>query len=452
MTTPATLALTWLPLDTAIVVVGALGAMACALLGVFLLLRQMSMMGDAISHAVLPGLALAFLLTGERDSWTMLVGAALVGWLTTVFTEWIHRAGRVDPGAAMGVVFTVLFALGLILIVRAADHVDLDPGCVLYGGIEYVGLDTFSILGVETPRAALMVGGVLLLNLLFVALCYKELKISTFDPALATTVGINARWMNYLLMTLVAVTTVAAFESVGSVLVIAMLIVPPAAAHLLTDRLGVMILLSLGLAALSAGLGHVAAITLPSRLGFAGESTSTAGMMALVAGLLFAAAFLLAPRHGVLSRFVHRAALSLRIAREDLLGLLYRLEEFGAARSAAAPALLHRAGAAGPLLSRVALLRLRRDGSVATTPDGLRLTERGRRAAQELVRSHRLWETYLEKHLALPASHLHAPAETLEHITDASLRQRLAESIGDPERDPHGAVIPGEAPPARRDS
>ncbi|MFP4261061.1 MAG: metal ABC transporter permease [Opitutales bacterium] len=299
----------WYSIDTWIVIIGMLAAGACALLGNFLVLRKMSMMGDAISHAVLPGLAIAFLVTGARSSLTMFAGAAIVGVLTAVFTQWISRFGNVDRGASMGIVFTTLFALGLLLIVQAADRVDLDPGCVLYGAIELTPLDVVwrpAVLGtvLEVPRAALVLAGVLLVNLLFVLFFFKELRISSFDPELATTMGIHADLMHYLLMTLVAVTTVAAFEAVGSIIVIAMLIVPAAAAHLLTDRLWMMILLSFLLALLSAVLGHLSALAVPGWLGF--ESTSTSGMMAVMAGVIFTAALFLAPQHGLLVKWLRQ--------------------------------------------------------------------------------------------------------------------------------------------------
>lgn len=299
----------WFSIDSWIVVVGVLAAIACALLGNFLVLRKMSMMGDAISHAVLPGLAIAFLITETRASLTMFIGAAVVGVLTAVFTQWISRFGNVDRGASMGIVFTTLFAAGLLLIVRAADHVDLDPGCVLYGAIELTPLDVVwrpEIFGVilEVPRAALVLGGAVVFNLCFVLLFFKELRISSFDAELATTMGINANVMHYLLMTLVAITTVAAFEAVGSIIVIAMLIVPAAAAHLLTDRLGMMVFLSVLLAALSAALGHLSALVVPGWFGF--NDTSTSGMMAVMAGVIFAVVALAAPRHGILAKKFRR--------------------------------------------------------------------------------------------------------------------------------------------------
>jgi len=297
--------MTWLPYDTWIVVVGALCAMACALPGCFLVLRGMSMMGDAISHAVLPGLAIGFLLTGSRASLPMFIGAALVGVLTAVFTQWVSQLGRVDRGAAMGIVFTTLFALGLVLIVQAADKVDLDPGCVLYGAIELTPLDVLWELRVgdmllEVPRAAVVLGTVLVINLSILLLLYKEFNLSSFDPALARTCGIHATWMHYLLMSMVAVTTVASFEAVGSIIVIAMLVVPGATAYLLTNRLSVMLFFSSIFAILSALFGHWGAISVPQLFDF--ESTSTSGGMAVASGLIFTLAWLMSPHEGILTR------------------------------------------------------------------------------------------------------------------------------------------------------
>jgi manganese/zinc/iron transport system permease protein len=434
--------LNWTSLDTGIVTAGVLSAASCALLGSFLVLRRMSMMGDAISHAVLPGLAVAFLLTGSRGSLPMFIGAAAVGVLTAMFTQWVHTLGRVDEGASMGVVFTVLFALGLIIIVRAADAVDLDPGCVLYGAIVLVPLDIVQVLGFEVPRAVLTLAAVFTIDLIFVVVFYKELKISAFDPSLATTVGINARLMHYMLMTLVAVTTVAAFESVGSILVIAMLIVPAAAAHLLTDRLSAMLVVAVVIAVVSAVAGHVSAITVPVWFGYA--DTSTPGMMAVVAGAFFMLAMLFAPRHGVLSKVLHRSLLTIRIVAEDVLGLLYRLEESQLADEAIAGSPLFRdALGASPLMRWAALLSLRRRGQLVRTAGVYRLTDLGRSAARQLVRSHRLWESYLDRHLKIPADHLHQPADRIEHYITEPMADALAHELENNVQDPHGRPIPG---------
>ena len=294
----------WTSFDTWIVIAGVLCSVACALPGCFLVLRKMSMMGDAISHAVLPGLAVAFIITGSRASVAMFIGAAIVGVLTAVFTQWISRFGNVDRGAAMGIVFTTLFALGLVLIVRAANHVDLDPGCVLYGAIELTPLDLIRVGSMEIPRTVLVVGSVLLVNITIIALLFKELRLSAFDPALADTLGFSSQFLHYLLMTMVAVTTVAAFEAVGSIIVIAMLIVPPAAALLLTRRLIPALFLSAVIAAIAASTGHVAALVTPGWLGF--KTTTTSGMMATTAGILFILAWLFSPSVGLITRRFRR--------------------------------------------------------------------------------------------------------------------------------------------------
>jgi len=293
----------WSEIDTWIVVTGALVSMACAIPGVFLLLNKQSMLGDAISHAVLPGLAIGFLLSGSRDALPMLAGAVVAGVFTGYLTGLIQRKGNVDAGAALGVVFCSLFALGLILIRLAADRVDLDPGCVLYGSIETAVLDTGPV-----PRIALLSGGIFLANLFLALLFYKELRLTAFDPALATAMGIPAKTMQHGLTLVTAVTTVVAFESVGSILVIAMLIVPGATALLISHRLGLVLGLSLVFAAFAAAAGHLAAISLvPWMLAeFTGfhelGAVSAAGMMAATAGLVFFAVLALAKIRG------HRAA------------------------------------------------------------------------------------------------------------------------------------------------
>ena len=433
----------WTFLDSWIVITGALSAMACALPGNFLVLRRMSMMGDAISHAVLPGLAIAFLITGSRDSLPMLIGAVAIGVLTAFMVQGISKLSNLDKGATMGVVFTTLFALGLILIRQAADHVDLDPGCVLYGAIELTPLDTYDIFGYEIPAAALTNAGMLLLNGLFIIVFYKELKITTFDPALATTMGINANVMHYVLMTFVAATTVAAFESVGSILVIAMLIVPAASAHLLTDRLPVMLVLSLLIAMASAVLGHVFAISIPGWFGF--RDTSTAGMMGVAAGMIFLLVFLFAPRHGLISRMLSQAMLALKIARDDILGFLYRYQELAASDSAPLKTEDLRKGLKLGFTVDLATWDLKRKGRLKADGEVLSLTAIGEQEGRGLIRSHRLWEAYLCDHLAACVADVHLPAHKLEHFTDASMQSQLDREIDHGGMDPHRRKIP-EAP------
>lgn len=428
--------------DGWVLAAGALSAVAASLLGNFLVLRRMSMLGDAISHAVLPGLAAAFLITGARTSLPMFIGAAVVGLLTAVFTEWIRGFGKVDEGASMGVVFTSLFALGLVMIVQAADHVDLDPSCVLYGSLEQTWLgDSWNLLGLDVPRTVVISAVNVLVNAAFLANFYKELKISSFDPALATTSGYSARLMHYALMTLVAVTAVVSFESMGNILVVAMFVVPPAAAYLLTDRLSRMIVLSVALAAGAAALGHVGAIALPKAFGFPGPSI--AASIAVAAGLLFTLAALFGPRHGWLVRLVRQRALARGILAEDVIAYLYRREE-RQPQAAVRLGELRSELLSGPVMTRVVLALQRLRGTILRSSGGYRLTPLGRDQAKGLVRSHRLWESYLASEAGVSADRIHQSAERLEHFTDRRLRARLDEETLTPVLDPHGMPIPEE--------
>jgi manganese/zinc/iron transport system permease protein len=339
-----------------------------------------------------------------------------------------------------------MFALGLLLVRVAPSGVDLDPDCVFYGTIESSAV---SVHG-RPPAPAITNGIMLLINLALVVLFAKELKISTFDPELATTMGINARAMHYGLMAVTAATLVAAFESVGNILVIALLIVPSATAHLLTDRYSRLIAISLVVAALSAFLGHLFAFTLPAmifpRLGFPNVvDASTAGMMAGTCGMLFLLAVLFGPRHGLFSQILDRVRLSVKIAGDDLLGLLYRIEESNLQEhQVGATDLVARHLGVGWLVSRLAVARLGRHRQITSDASGYHLTDNGRASARKLVRSHRLWESYMAKHFQLPDTHLHESAARVEHYLNPEIRSQLEHELETPAADPHGRDIPQE--------
>jgi len=267
-----------------IILTGSLVAVSCAILGCFLILRKMAMVGDAISHAVLPGIVIAFLWTGSRDSFAMLLGAGALGIIATFLIEFFTNKGNLQSDAAIGVTFTWLFALGIILISAFTGQVDLDQECVLYGEIAYVPLDTIMLAsGVDIgPQAIYLLGAVLLLVIAFVLLGFNQLRLTSFDPQYAISLGISATLWNYLLMAFVSFTTVASFESVGAILVVAFLIAPAASAYLLTKKLKYMIILASVFGVLSSIGGHFLAVWL---------NGSIAGAMATIAGLIFGIAF-----------------------------------------------------------------------------------------------------------------------------------------------------------------
>ena len=263
-----------------IILTGSIIAITCGLLGSFLVLRKMSMVGDAISHAVLPGIVLAFLISGSRDSLPMLIGAASLGVIVTIAIEFLHKKARLQTDASIGISFTSLFAIGVIMISYFAGQVDLDQDCVLYGEISYVPLDMFYtdsglILG---PRAVWFSGVNLLLTITFIYFGYRGLSITTFNEEFAKSLGISTVFWHFSLMSFVSLTTVISFESVGAILVVAFMIVPAATAYLLTNKLKTMLWLSSVFGFLSAVGGYILASSIDG---------SVAGAMASVAGLLF---------------------------------------------------------------------------------------------------------------------------------------------------------------------
>lgn len=419
---------------------GTLACVTCAILGNYLVLRRMSLMGDAISHSVLPGLVIAFMLSGSRDPLPMFVGATIAGLFTVGLVELLRRYARVEPGAAMGVVFSVMFAMGVLLLERGAGRqVDLDADCVLNGVMETMiwfppeeagSLARWSTW-VSLPRQVWTLGVVLLVVLAAVGMLFKELRIVAFDPGLATSQGFHAGLLNTLLMVLVACATVASFEAVGSILVIAMLICPAASARMLTDRLWVQVVLSVVLAAAAGITGYLLGAYAPTLLGLP-AAVSASGMITVVAGVIMLLSVLFAPSHGTVARRFRRVRMSLRVAREDLLASLYRAEESGAAA---------RAVASRPV-DAIVLRRAIARGQVRLANGVPALTDRGRDVARGIVRSHRLWESYLVERGGLAPDHVHGTAMRLEHLTDSASGARFEPPQPDSPTDPHARPIP----------
>src|SRR5690606_29463278 len=272
--------------------IAAVVAAACALPGVFLVLRRTAMMSDAISHTVLLGIVLAFFVVQDLASPFLIVGAAAMGLLTVALVELLTGTRLVKEDAAIGLVFPALFSIAVILISRFARGVHLDVDAVLLGELAFAPFDRLTILGLDLPRALAVMGGILLLNLLCIVLFYKELKLATFDAGLAAALGFSPVLIHYGLMALVSLTAVGAFDAVGSILVVALMVTPAAAAYLLTDDLRTMLVLSVGIGVAGALGGYWLA---------RGLDANIAGSMASALGLLFVGVFLLAPQRGVLA-------------------------------------------------------------------------------------------------------------------------------------------------------
>ncbi|HEY2762016.1 MAG TPA: Nramp family divalent metal transporter, partial [Pirellulales bacterium] len=426
------------PLAAWTIAIAALTNIPLAIFGCFLVLRRRSLLGDAISHSVLPGIAIALFISGRITGLPIGISAIVVGILTALLARWLKSFGRIPEDSSLGIISATLFAAGVLLFTRIAAKADIDPGCLLYGLLDSAALKQTHFLGFEVPSVVPTLAATCLYSFLFIGFLWKELNIATFDPALATAMGFSARLIDYVLLGFVAMAVVAAFESVGSILVVAMLIVPAATARLLTDRLGATVLWSIVMAVSSAVFGNIAAQEF---------NTSAAGMMAVVAGLQFVAAVFFAPEHGLVSKGLRKFSLAVRIAAEDILGMLYRAEEAVehdqslAAQISLADSQQNVRGLIGWLAIRQLLVHRLLEAAPSGT---LELTDSGRTLARSIVRSHRLWETYLGEKAELPLDHLHAPAERMEHFIGPELQEQIAAELAVADVDPHGREIPTE--------
>jgi manganese/zinc/iron transport system permease protein len=280
-----------------IILTAGLVATAAGLLGPFLVLRRVALMSDAVSHAVLPGIVAVFLVFQTRAPLPVIAGAAVFAIVCVLAIDALKATGLVKSDAAIALVFPALFALGVIGVTRYASGVHLDLDSTIYGEIAFAPFQTLDLAGFEVARSIVLLATVALGNLALITLLWKEYKVTTFDPEFAHTIGVPPAKLSRLLLIAVAVTAVTAFESVGAILVVTMLIVPAATAYLLTDRLWVMIATTVGIGWVSAVAGHTTAMQLDA---------SIAGAMGLVAACCFAVALIASPRYGLLARSVQR--------------------------------------------------------------------------------------------------------------------------------------------------
>lgn len=270
-------------------------AIACALPGVFLVLRKMALISDAISHSILPGIVLGFFITQDLASPLLIVMATLTGVLTVVLVEYIQKTGLVKEDTAIGLVFPSMFSLGVILIARNAGDVHLDVDAVLLGEVAFAPFDRWMYQGIDMgPRSLWIIGTILLVSVLLLILFFKELKIATFDTGLAASLGFTPIGIHYGLMTVSSVTTVGAFDAIGAILVVAFMIVPAASVYLLTTNLKKMLVYSCVLGLVASLAGYWVANYL---------DTSIAGTIATVLGLIFFMVYLFAPSKGYISQW-----------------------------------------------------------------------------------------------------------------------------------------------------
>jgi manganese/zinc/iron transport system permease protein len=360
-----------------IIVIASLTSAACALVGVFLVLRGLSLVSDAITHSVLLGIALAFFLTESVTSPFLLAAAALTGVLTVALVELLVRTRLVKEDAAIGLVFPALFSLGVILVSRYAGDVHLDIDAVLLGELAFAPFDRFEVLGWDLgPTALVTMAGVLAIDAAVIALLWKELKLAAFDPALALALGFAPSALTYGLMTLVSLTAVGSFNAVGSILVVALMIAPPATAYLLTDSLWRMTALAVAVGVGCAVAGYWASYVLDA---------SIAGCIAGVCGAAFAAAWILAPKRGLVAAARNRARQRIQFAHAMLA--IHLANHEGRPEALEESHVEHLGGHLRWDEARVARIveTAQRRGLVVERNGVLALTDRGRNLAREAI-------------------------------------------------------------------
>ncbi len=394
----------------------------CGILGAFIVLRNMSMIGDALSHAILPGVVVAFIVFGY-SSFGFFLGAVIAGLLAAIGITWIQQNIKTKNDAAIGIVFTAMFSLGVIGISRVSKSggVHLDLKDFLFG----------NILGVS-DQDLVMTTIVAVAVVLSIILLYRYLFISTFQPVIARTMGISVNAIHYFLMLLLSFTVVASLQTVGVILVVAMLITPASTALLISDKLKNVLWISGLVGLVSAVLGLYAAIQL---------DTTPGPAMAVCATLIYLLMALVAPKNGMLSKYLVRRRTRIKILREDILKQAFKLD----IRNNLTPE-----GLAEKVHLPVRKLRshlgiLEAEGLVSFKDEKIFLERKGKQKANRLVRAHRLWESYLVRQMGLTEEQIHDDAERYEHLLTEELLDEMDRELGFPGMDPHGSPIPSKS-------
>jgi manganese/zinc/iron transport system permease protein len=358
--------------------IAVLAAAACALPGVFLVLRGMALMCDAISHVVLLGIVIMFFITKDLESPLLTVGAAAMGLVTVVLVEALSQSGRVKRDAAIGLVFPVLFSLGIIMVSYGAGNVHLDTDSVLLGELAFAPFDRLKLYGVDIgPKGIWTMGAILILNAALIFAFFKELKLATFDAGLAASLGFAPAVVHYGLMAVVSVTAVQAFDAVGSILVVALMIAPAAAAWILTDKLSHMLWVAAGLGALGALSGYWLSHWMDA---------SIAGCMAVMLGVIFAIVLMAAPRRGLAFLALRRRRQKISFAGSMLAIHLLHHEDLPTAEQENRVAHLGEHLRWSDHFAMTVVRQAQRDSLVDLSDDGrLYLTNLGRTHAREAV-------------------------------------------------------------------
>jgi manganese/zinc/iron transport system permease protein len=398
-----------------------------ALVGSFTFLNKKSLVGDAIAHAVLPGICLGFMLAGTKDPFMLIAGAFLTGWLSLTLIDFITAKTRIKEDTAIGLILSVFFGIGILMLTAIQKS----------GNAAQTGLDHF-LFG----KAASLVGQdlwvfsiVAIILVITVLALFKEFALLAFDSDYAISIGLPVRTIRWVLTSLIVLAVVIGIQAVGVVLMAAILITPAAAARFWTDNIKILFILASVFGALSGLSGAFISYTAPAM--------PTGPWIVVVISTIAFISFFLAPKRGVISRLFRQRAIRRTINEENVLKIFYQLgesdENFPAQRNL--PELIRwRFYEEGRL--RTLLNRLMRQGYLHRMGSTWRLTEAGKIRAQRVVKIHRLWELYLTTYMHIAADHVHEDAETIEHLLTPELEAQLESILGYPKVDPHQSEIP----------
>jgi ABC-type Mn2+/Zn2+ transport system permease subunit/Mn-dependent DtxR family transcriptional regulator len=389
------------------------------LLGSFIVLRNMSLIGDALAHAILPGVVFAFILVGYSTI-GFFAGSVIAGLLTAVVITWIQQNVSTKNDAAIGIVFTAMFSIGVMGIsyISRNEGVHLDLKDFLFGNVLGVSDDDLMLTGMIT---------ILVIGLLIIY--FRPLFVTTFQPIIAQTMGISVSKIHYLLMLLLSFSVVASLQTVGVILVVAMLITPSSTALLLSNRLKIVVLLSAFFGLLAAVGGLLAAIAF---------ETTPGPAMAVVATMFYVVAIFFSPKKGLIFQQIRKYQFKQKILMEDGLKTSYRLAMNQSLTKGHFQENMNLSDASFARLTK----QLQNKGYLTYPP--LSLTDKGKKAASQLVRAHRLWETYLVDKVGIAAEHIHDHAEKYEHVLSEEMVNAVDKELGYPHHDPHGSPIPAD--------
>ncbi len=400
------------------VIVSSLVGIMCGTLGCFLVLRNMSLIGDALSHAILPGIYFSFVFFGY-STLGFFFGATIAGMLTALGITWVQDHVKTKNDAAIGIIFTAMFSIGVIGIsslARTGAHLDLKD--FLFG----------NVLGISDADIVLT-SIITIYTLISIVVFYRYLFVTTFQPTIATAMGFSTKTIHYFFMLLLSVAVVSSLGAVGVILVVAMLITPAATALLLSDNLKKVLFISACIGLLSAVFGFLVSVKF---------ETTPGPAMTLVATTFYLLAVALSPSKGLVFKYLERKKQKNKIVNEDILRQVIKSKD---GSPVAIDYLKEKLGLSQASLKK-GVQNLKTLGLVIKSAQGIALSDSGQKKANELVRAHRLWETYQVDKMGIDAVQIHDEADYLEHHLSEELLEEIAKDLGFPENDPHGSPIP----------